>query len=117
MKDNRINRGRSQRTVRNIGAISLTDPGKALKPREAYERYRAGTLQENTLKFYYDAYDFPGEEVPPDYTTMTKIDQLKLLAEKRKQVQDYITQFGKIDESNNDNGGEGSAVSDPAPAT
>mgnify|MGYP000712073952 CR=1 FL=1 len=66
--------------------FGLTIPGKGLTVREALTRYQAGTLQEQILDYYYDAYDFPGEEIPPDFRHMTRIDQLALLADKREEV-------------------------------
>ena len=92
----------------SFGHISLTVPNKGLKVREALERYRAGTLEENTLAYYYDAYEFEGEDNIPDFTTMTPIEKLQLLAQKRKEVQEHLTTLK--------NTTNGETTGEPAPA-
>lgn len=111
------NRGVFEREKQFFDKISITDPGRGLTVREAYTRYKGGTLEEKTIGFYYDAYDFPGEETPPDFTRMTRLEQLQLLAEKRLEVKNHLATLNNSNnESNNnittENTGTGGQASD-----
>lgn len=115
MKDNYPNRGKSQFANALFNKPSLTVPNKGLRVREAIERYKTGTLEEKSLAYYYDAYQFDGEEAPPDFTRMTKIEQLRLLSEKRKEVQDFKDQFPNAINRNLDGTFDTETVPEPNP--
>ena len=87
----------------NRDRLSLTLPGHGVKVREWIERFKAGTIEQKTMGYYYDAYDFEDEDEIPNFNLMTPLQKLHLLSKKRKQGDDLKLELGdiNIDDGNN----------------
>lgn len=76
-------------TVGNDRGLSMTIPMSGKGIREQISRLKAGTITEKLGYFYDDAFHFPDEVDPVDVSMMTIIERKMLLAEKRRQLENW----------------------------